>query len=125
MKYKDYKELPVWNDAHKFVLRIYEETIKFPSEEKYVLTSQIRRAVLSIPANIAEGFYRRTTKDLIKFLYNSRGSCGEVNYYLILARDLGFFNQKTYGELSKVSESILIQLSSWISSLEKSKYKRK
>jgi len=71
---KNYKELKVWQKSYKLCLEIYRITAKFPKEERYGLTSQIRRSVVSIPSNIAEGYGRKTTRDYIRMLYISYGS---------------------------------------------------
>jgi four helix bundle protein len=86
---KTFKDLIVWQKAHRFVLATYALTANFPRCEIYCLTSQIRRAAISIPANIAEGFTRRGDPDKIRFLNMSRGSLEECRYYMILVQDLG------------------------------------
>lgn len=88
-----FKDLVVWQKAHQFVLKVYEESKSFPPEEKFGLTSQIRRASVSIGGNIAEGFKKRHRKDKIKFYSISQTSLEEVRYYIILANDLKFWNQ--------------------------------
>lgn len=94
MKVKRFEDLRVWQVSHKLTLEIYRITKAFPKEELYGLVAQLRRAASSVPANIAEGYYRHTTKELIKFLYNARGSAGEVTYFLILSRDLKYISDK-------------------------------
>jgi four helix bundle protein len=89
-KTNSYKDLVVWQKAHKLVLNIYRISQKFPKEELYGLTSQIRRAAVSIPANIAEGYGRKGTKDKLRFYNISLASLNEVNYYLILINDLKY-----------------------------------
>lgn len=87
----NFQELEVWKKAHAMVLATYRMTAaSFPREEQYGLTSQLRRAMVSIPANIAEGFSRHSKADKIRFYNISEGSLEECRYYLILARDLGF-----------------------------------
>jgi len=125
MKYKTFEEIPVWLDSHQLTLRIYQITTSFPKEEKFSLTSQIRRSMSSIPANIAEGFYRRTTKELLTFLYNSRGSAGETRYHLILSKDLGYINDSNYLQLRTSIDNVIAQLSGWIKSLTNLKEPRK
>lgn len=121
-KYKTFQEVPVWKTAHSAVLLIYKISARFPKEELYGLTAQIRRSSSSIPANIAEGFYRNTTKELVKFLYNARGSCGETIYHLILARDLGYLNKKEFDELYENYNDLARQLNNWINSLKRKIY---
>ena len=80
----------VWPKAHEFVLAVYRFTESFPEREKYGLAHQLRRAAVSIPANIAEGFGKRTRADKARFLNIAEGSVEECRYYLILAQDLGY-----------------------------------
>jgi four helix bundle protein len=87
---KTFDELIVWQKAHAFVLGLYKLTAQYPREEVYGLTSQARKAAVSIPANIAEGFKRRGRIDKARFLNISQGSAEEVRYYLRLGRDLGY-----------------------------------
>lgn len=79
----------IWQRAHQFVLCVYRETEKFPRDERYGLTSQLRRSAVSIAANIAEGFVKRGVADKLRFLNIAQGSLEESRYYLILASDLG------------------------------------
>ena len=87
---KDFKSQVIWQRSHKLTVEIYKETKKFPKEEIYGLTSQIRRAVSSIPTNIAEGCGRRTNAELANFLNIASGSASEVEYELLLAKELGY-----------------------------------
>jgi four helix bundle protein len=87
---KTFKDLIVWQKAYGLVLSIYKLTLSLPKEELYGVTSQIRRAVISIPANIAEGFTRKTTTEKLRFFNISQGSLEEVRYYLILIEDLNY-----------------------------------
>ena len=89
---KRFTDLIVWQKAHKFVLSVYRFTSGFPKEEIYGLTSQLRRAAVSIAANIVEGFKKTGTADKIRFLNISQGSLEECRYYLILANDLSYGN---------------------------------
>ena len=88
---KDFTDLKVWQKAHESVLETYKMTQGFPPEERFGLTSQMRRAAISIPANIAEGFKKRSQKDKANFYNISQGSLEELRYYLILAKDLGYY----------------------------------
>src|SRR4030067_135823 len=92
MKSKSFKELIVWQKAHQFVLAVYKMTKSFPKEEIFGLTSQFRRAAVSIPANIAEGYRKRGKSDKVRFFNISEGSLEECKYYLILSRDLNYSN---------------------------------
>jgi four helix bundle protein len=87
---KSFRDLVVWQRAHALVLRVYELTRTFPREEIYGLTSQMRRAATSVPANIAEGFKKRGIADKTRYLNTSQGSLEELRYYLILAHDLHY-----------------------------------
>jgi four helix bundle protein len=89
-----YKELDVWKQSRVLVKNIYELTKKFPKEEQYGLTSQIRRAVISVPSNIAEGCGRNHSKDSIQFFFVARGSIYELETQLILSQDLGFVTKE-------------------------------
>ena len=96
---QDYRKLLVWNKAHNFALRIYKVTSCFPKEETYSLVSQLRRAVVSIPSNIAEGCGRNGNKELKQFISISLGSSNEVEYQLLLAYDLGYITPSEYEKL--------------------------
>ncbi len=85
-----FEDLIVWQKAHQFVLAIYRFTESFPKAELYGLTSQLRRAAVSIPANIAEGFKKKGRADKARFMNIAQGSLEESRYYLILSRDLGY-----------------------------------
>lgn len=89
-----YKNLAFWRKAHEFVLLVYKLTNSFPNDEKFGLTSQLRRAAVSIAANIAEGYRRIGDKDKIKFFNYSQTSIDECSYYLLLAKDLQFSDSK-------------------------------
>lgn len=99
-----FTDLIVWQKAHQFVLEVYRTTKLFPKEEIYGLTSQFRRAAVSIAANIAEGFKRRGKMDKIRFYNISQSSVEECRYYIILSRDLEYCNTKRLNEqLEEVS----------------------
>jgi len=87
---RTFQDLIVWQKAHAFVLDVYQYTSKFPKSEIYGLTSQFRRAAVSIAANIAEGFKKRGKRDKARFLNISQGSLEECRYYIILSKDLGY-----------------------------------
>ena len=87
---KTFQDLVVWQKSHRFVLDVYRMTGDFPKSEMYGLTSQLRRAAVSIPANIAEGFKKRGKADKVRFYNVAQGSLEESRYYLILAGDLGY-----------------------------------
>jgi four helix bundle protein len=87
---RSFRDLLVWQKAHEFVLAVYRFTESFPDREKYGLSHQMRRAAVSIPANIAEGFGKRSQAEKARFLNIAEGSVEECRYYLILAQDLGY-----------------------------------
>ena len=91
---KSFQQLEVWQEAHKLVLQIYQITQQFPPEEKYGLTSQIRRAAISVPANVAEGFKRRGIGERSRFYNIAEGSLEEVKCFFILAEDLHYVTSK-------------------------------
>ena len=94
---RTFRDLAVWRKAHDFVLAVYTFTADFPRQETYGLALQMRRAAVSIPANIAEGFRRRGKADKARFMNMAEGSVEECRYFLILASDLG------YGDTSSLS----------------------
>ena len=99
MNVKTFKDLIVWQKAHKLTLRIYKATKIFPKEEKFGIVSQIRRSSSAIPTNIVEGFKRRTTRDYLHFINIADASLEETKYLLLLAHDLGYLKDKEYKEL--------------------------
>lgn len=116
-KYKSVQETPVFEQSHQLTLEIYKVTSLFPRSEVFGLSSQLRRSSSSIPANISEGYGRRTAKDIAQFMYNARGSYEEVNYHLLLAKDLGFIDSKVYLELRERYADVGRQLNGLIKSL--------
>ncbi|MEW6002141.1 MAG: four helix bundle protein [Nitrospirota bacterium] len=99
-----FEDLEVWKKAHELVLKIYKITKDYPTEEKFGLVSQMRRAAISIPANISEGFKKRTLKDKANFYNIAQGSLEELRYYLILSKDLEYY--KDTDELHELIEII-------------------
>jgi|SRR5208283_682494 len=97
---RTFRDLVVWQKAHQFVLAVYEFTSHFPRSETYGLSLQMRKAAVSIPANIAEGFRRRGKPDKVRFLNTSEASLEESRYYLILSKDL------KYGETRELLDSL-------------------
>lgn len=97
---RTFQDLLVWQKAHRFVLEVYGFTAAFPKQETYGLSLQMRRAAVSIPANIAEGFRRRSKADKARFMNIAEGSVEECRYFLIPATDLG------YGETGKLSGAL-------------------
>lgn len=103
---QDFKKLVVWEKAHALTLSIYRLTAAFPDEERYGLISQIRRACSSIPANIAEGCGRDGSAELRRFAQIAMGSASELEYHLLLARDLGYVRETDYAPLADQIEEI-------------------
>ena len=95
-----HKELAVWQKAHMLTLEIYSTTKNFPREETYGITSQLRRAAISIASNLAEGGARRSRKEFAQFVSLARGSASEIAYLLLVARELGYLNEERYAILS-------------------------
>ncbi|MEP6637160.1 MAG: four helix bundle protein [Acidobacteriota bacterium] len=98
---RDFRKIQVWEKAHHLTLDIYRATAQFPREERYGLTSQIRRCSSSIPANIAEGFGLNGDPDLARFLQISMGSACELEYYILLAKELHLLPDPTYDCLAE------------------------
>lgn len=98
---EDFRNLKVWSKAHELSILIYRRTSAFPRDEIYGLTSQIRRAAVSIGANIAEGCGRRSDGEMQRFLQIARGSASEVEYHLLLAKDLGFLSPADFRGLEE------------------------
>jgi len=96
---RDFREIKVWEKAHALTLEVYRATSRFPREEIYGLTSQMRRASSSIPANIAEGCGRGGNAELARFLQIALGSASEFEYHILLARDLAFLPATVYDPL--------------------------
>jgi four helix bundle protein len=96
---RDFTKLAVWTKAHNLTLRVYAESASFPREETYGITSQVRRAASSIAANIAEGCGREGEPELARFLRISMGSASEVEYFLLLAKDLNYLAKVDYDSL--------------------------
>ena len=102
---RNFQDLIVWQKAHQFVLGVYRLSKAFPREEIYGLTSQFRRAAVSVPANVAEGFKKRGRPDKVRFMNVAEGSLEECRYYLILTRDLGYGDpSELFRQLEEVSK---------------------
>ena len=96
IKITNFTDLNTWKEAHKLVLDMYSVTKTFPKEEVYGLTSQMRRCVVSITSNIAEGFSRRGKKEKIQFYYTAKGSLTELHNQLIVSKDVGYVEEKQF-----------------------------
>lgn len=122
MAAKTFEDLEVWKKAHLWVLGIYRLTEHFPKHEIYGLSSQLRRAAVSIPANIAEGFKKRSKADKARFYNIAQGSLEECRYYLILSRDL---NYGETGQLTELLEEISRMLESYTRLILESREERR
>jgi len=111
---RTFQDLLVWQKAHRFVLDVYNFTAAFPKQETYGLSAQMRRAAISIPANIAEGFRRRSKADKARFMNMAEGSVEECRYFLILAKDLGYGDA---GQLSSMLEEVSRLLSAYTAAI--------
>ncbi|MBN1526131.1 MAG: four helix bundle protein [Candidatus Omnitrophica bacterium] len=116
---RDYKKIKVYQLADKAVLEIYKATNNFPREELYGLVSQLRRAAVSIPANIAEGASRQHKRDYLNFLYISRGSLAETEYLLHLSCQLGYLKGEEYGKIENMRIETAKALSGLIDAVSK------
>ncbi len=113
---KTFRDLQVWQKAHLLVLMTYKLTKNFPKEEIFVLISQIRRAVISVAANIVEGFRRKSLKDSINFYNIADASLEELKYHLLLSKDLQYIEEKNYQEIENLSNEVGKLLTRWIQS---------
>ena len=114
---RNHKDLIVWQKSMALVRRLYEVTRAFPQEELFGLTSQMRRAAVSIPSNIAEGYGRIYDKERINFLSIVLGSASELETQLIISNDLGFMNEADSAGLSSLNNEVILMLSSLIKGL--------
>jgi four helix bundle protein len=115
--FNTFEQMPVWQKGMLLAEQIYAMTEALPRKEDYGLTSQIRRSVLSVPGNIAEGFGRKHTKDKLNFYYASRGSLAETKNHLIYAERVGYFSQGNCKDLVLAVEEIWRELNSLIATL--------
>ena len=115
---KDFKSLTAWSKAHELTLKVYGATKGFPKEEAFGLTSQLRRACASIPANIAEGCGRSGDAELARFLTIAAGSASEVEYHLLLAHDLNYLSHSEYRQLDAEINELKRMLTAFIRKLK-------
>lgn len=114
---KDFRELKVWQKAHQLTLAVYKATGLLPGDERFGLTSQIRRACASIPANVAEGCGRRGDAELSRFLQIAMGSACELEYHLLPARDLNYLSSAHYERLTADAVEVKRMLASFLQKL--------
>ena len=98
---RDYKKIAAWQRADQLTLDVYKRTLAFPHDERFALTSQLRRAAYSVPSNIAEGSGRGTKKEYLRFLHIALASLKETEYFLLLSRDLGYVAEEDHDRLAE------------------------
>jgi four helix bundle protein len=118
MPMKDFRNLKVWEQAHQLTLNIYRLTKSFPREEMYGLTSQMRRCSASIGANIAEGCGKRSNNEFQRFLQIASGSASELDYQLLLSRDLGYVAETEYSQVAQALVILRRMLTSLLTKVE-------
>jgi four helix bundle protein len=106
MKINSFRDLTVWQKAHALTLATYRLTEKFPRSEQFGIVSQARRAAASTAANLAEGFGRRTTRELLRCLQISRGELEETRYFFLLSRDLGYISPAQFTDANSLCDSV-------------------
>src|SRR4029077_11219938 len=116
---RDYTKIEAWRMADDLTVAVYEQTRSFPREENYGLTSQLRRASYSVPANIVEGSSRNSKKDYLHFLYIARGSLSETQYFIHLAARLGYLSETDASELQSALKRAFGCLHALIRAVEK------
>ena len=115
---KDFRTLLVWRKAHELSLAVYKSTARFPADEKYGLTSQVKRCCVSIEANIAEGCARDGDQEFRRFLFISMGSASELDCHLLLAKDLELLPSAVYQQLFKQLSEVRLMLAALIRKIE-------
>jgi len=118
---KDFHSLKVWEKAHALTLAVYKSTEQFPKQELYSLTNQIQRAAVSIPANIAEGCGKDSNAELKRYFSISMGSASELEYLLLLARDLGYLQADIYQPIQNDLVEMRKMLNAFIQKLKASR----
>ena len=121
---RDFRGLKVWEKSHLLTLQIYKTTMSFPSEERYGLTSQIRRSCASIPANIAEGCGTGSDAEMARYLQIAMASASELEYHILLARDLEFITTANYNSIYDEVTQIKRMLTPFIRRLRGSRLKK-
>ena len=111
-----YKRLIVWNRAHELVVKTYKVTDNFPKNEIFGLTSQMRRSAVSVPANIIEGYSRKSVKEKLNFYNIARASLSELEYYIDLSFELNYFDKKSYDQLLNARAEVGRLLNGFINS---------
>ena len=114
---RDFRSLKVWQKSHELTFAVYSNTRAFPREELYGLTSQLRRSAASIPANLAEGCGRQGTAELIRFCHIAGGSASELEYHLLLSKDLGLLAANAYQKLDAGVTEVKRMLTAFVQTL--------
>ncbi len=115
---QDFKELMVWQKAHQLALDVYQMTASFPREEMFGLVSQIRRAAVSVAANIVEGRSRGNDGDFRRFLQIAQGSAAELEYETLLARDLRYLSDEQYGRITGQIQEVRRMLNTFVQTIK-------
>ena len=121
---KNFRDLKVWQKAHDLTLKIYRDTKSFPAQEQYGITSQLRRAAVSISTNIAEGCCRGSDNDFARFLEIAFASASELEYLVLLSKDLELIDPTSYGTTTTEVEEVKRMLYSFIQKLKEEKHLR-
>ena len=116
---RDYRKIVAWERSHALTIAVYNFTKSFPSEERFAMVSQLRRAAYGVPSNIAEGSGRDTKRDYLRFLYISLGSLKETEYFLLLARDLGYLSEPDYMHAEEATNASFAALHGLINAVKK------
>ena len=116
-----FKDLECWQQAHEFVKAVYFATKQFPEDERYGLTSQFRRAAVSIAANICEGYRKLSRADKLRFLNIAQGSLEECKYYILLSRDIEYLDQATHDKLEYLINGTSWKLNGYAEAINQSK----
>ncbi len=111
-----FKEIIAWKKSHELALSVYKITESFPKKEEFGLSSQLRRAAVSIPSNLAEGYKRRSGKDSVHFYNISEGSLEELKYQVLLAKDLEYINDDQFKQISEIADETGRLIYGWIKS---------
>jgi four helix bundle protein len=121
---RDYKKIKAWQLADELAIKIYKLTQKFPRDEIFGLTSQMRRAAVSVPANIVEGSARQYQKEYLQFLYISMGSLAELGYYIRFSYEMGYLNKEDYDVMDLHYNRTIKTLRALMNFIEKTKRSR-
>ena len=116
-----FKDLECWQRAHEFVKAVYQVTKRFPEDERYGLTSQFRRAAVSIAANICEGYRKLSRADKLRFLNIAQGSLEECRYYIILSHDIKYIDKATHDNLEYIINGVSWKLNGYAEAISKNK----